>query len=59
MRAVCISVLVGMHATLMAVQGLDVLEPLQQRGQLCFDCLLDHLPGSVPDQFVQTQTDSR
>jgi hypothetical protein len=23
------------------------------------DCLLDHLPGSVSDQFVQTQTGFR
>ena len=49
---------VGHHGGL-PMQGLDVLEPLQQRRQLLFDRLLNHLPGSVPDQFVQPQTGSR
>jgi hypothetical protein len=42
-----------------AVKRLDVFEPLQQCRQLCFDRLLDHLPGSVTDQFVQAQTGFR
>jgi hypothetical protein len=41
------------------MQRLDVLEPLQQRRQLSFDCLLDHLPRALAYQIAQAQTDFR